>query len=332
MEDEGADLLHEAAWQVYAVPPEEFVSTRTAWVKRLRGEGHRDLAKTVGTLRKPSVSAAAINGLVRADEPVVQQLRDVGDRLRHAQSALDAAGLAALRGERDDVLAAWVEAAQAHSPSGALTAAVEAEVRSTAVAALADAQATDVVLSGTLTRALSYSGFGEVDVADAVARTSTGVMLTRIEGGRAAQPAEDAAAPEHTEDGIEDDEDDEDVDDDEDDEDEEVAEDDTDDELDGALEHVQEDLDQAETDVSDARARRREALSVEKQTLARVTEAEQAVEQARQLLAEAERHLAEATHAHDEAAAELTEADTALTEARERRDTAREALEEAEDA
>lgn len=346
MEDEGPDLLAEAAWQVYGVPPAEFVAARTAWVKRLRGEGHRELAKSVGALRKPSVSAAAVNALVRADDPVAQRLRDVGGRLRHAQSALDAAGLTTLRGERDEVLAQWVEAARTHAPGGTLTAAVEGEVRATAVAALADASATEVVLSGTLTRALAYSGFGEVDLADAVARTSTGVVLTRIEGGRTDEDPGDDGVPddgpgdvadaepegeeaddvveaeyeaevddEHEgEDGVDD---------------EHEAEDGVDEE---ALEQLREALAQAESEVSEARSRRRDAAGAEKRTSTGVTVAERGLEQARRLLEQAERHLADATRAQDAAAAELAEADAALTETRERRDAAREALEEAEDA
>ena len=181
--------LRQAAWEVYGVAPPDFVATRTRWVKELRSRTQRAAAKSVAALRKPSVSAAAVNALVRAQDPVAGQLRDLGTRLRHAQSALDAEGLAALRGERDEVLRAWVAAARQHA-TGTLAATAESEVRDTAVAALADGAAAEVVLSGTLTRALSYSGFGEVDVSDAVARTSTGVVLTRIEGGGATETSD----------------------------------------------------------------------------------------------------------------------------------------------
>ena len=109
-------------------------------------------------MRKPSVAAGAMNALVRTDDPAVSALRAVGERLRHAQSALDAAGIAALRPERDAALQAWVTAAR--EQLGGSSAAVDAEVRDTAVAALADPGAADAALSGTLTRALSYSGFG----------------------------------------------------------------------------------------------------------------------------------------------------------------------------
>jgi len=177
------EALSRAVQAVYAVPAAEFVATRTALAKELRAAGHREAAKELTGMRKPGVSAAAVNAVVRAQDPVVDRLVELGGAMRQATSALDGRTLAALRTDRDELLRDWVRAAAEHA-GGSLTSAVEAEVRDTAVAALADADATEVVTSGHLTRALSYSGFGEVDLADAVARTSTGVVLTRIEGGR----------------------------------------------------------------------------------------------------------------------------------------------------
>lgn len=342
MEDDGPELLQEAAWQVYAVPPAEFVATRTAWVRRLRGEGHREIAKAVNALRKPSVSAAAVNALARSEDPVRQRLRDVGAHLRHAQSALDGASLAALRGERDALLTEWVVAARRHAPGDSLTAAVEAEVRDTAVAALADAEATEVVLSGTLTRALSYSGFGEVDVADAVARTSTGVVLTRLEGGRGGEPKADAddapeePAADEADEGATDEPAADEEDEAENNEEDEPAEDEAEaDEAEGdedELTDLRDELEQAEAEVSAAHDRRRAAAAADRTAGSQVTRAERAVDEARQVLTRAEQELEEASAARATTADELSEAETALSTARERRDAAREALEEAEDA
>lgn len=298
MNETGDGLLRDAARAVYAVSPADFVATRKEWVRKARDAKDTAGARAIGALRKPSVSAAAVNALVRAEDPVVEQLRDVGARLRHAQSALDAGGLAALRSDRDAVLTAWVAAARAHAPGGTLTAAVQAEVRDTAIAALADPEATEVVLSGALTRALAYSGFGEVDVADAVARTSTGVVLTRIQGGRAGEGgAEDAP--------------------DEDDPDE--------------LERLRALLGAAEGEVSQARARWRSVADAAQRASSRVTVAGQGLEQARRLLAQAEQHLG-AARAEDRASQEeLDDADEALASARAHRDEARALLKEAED-
>ena len=184
-EQDTPDPLRAAVEGLYAVAPGEFIARRTALVKQARSNGLKELANEIGALRKPSVSAWAVNQVVRARAHTVAQLRDLGARLRHAQSTLDAAALGGLRAERDEALAGLVRGAgEVSARSGhPLTAAADAEVRDTGIAALADAGAEEVAWSGALTRSLSYSGFGEVDVSDAVARTGTGVILTRIEGG-----------------------------------------------------------------------------------------------------------------------------------------------------
>lgn len=355
----GAETSARAAWELYGLPPAEFVAARTTWVKRLRSDGLREEATSVAALRRPSVAAAAMNGLVRAEHPVAEWLQDVGTRLRHAQSALDAAGLRAMRGERDQLLDDWVAAAQEHADAR-LTSAVEAEVRSTAVAALAEAEAAEVVLSGTLTRALSYSGFGEVDVSDAVARTSTGVVLTRIEGGGsgtdgAREPAGDPEANgDPAADGAK----------------EEVAEASDDgpahEDTDGPahedtapdvavaavgaesqarataqaqaeaaaaeLAQLRGELEEAETEVGSARGERRAAAEQLEAAASRAAVADRGLEQARRLLEQAETHAARALAEQQEAQAGLEAAEATLDLARERRDRARAALEEAEDA
>lgn len=355
------DALRRVVSELYAVEPAGFVAARKEWVTRLRSAGLREVAKEVGALRRPSVSAAAVNALVRAGDPVVGRLRDVGARMRQAQSALDAATLAGLRGERDELLRDWVAAAAEHAPAP-LAAAAGAEVRDTAIAALADAAATEVVTSGHLTRALSYSGFGEVDVADAVARTSTGVVLTRIEGG-AAGP-EDDESDEAEGDEVEDDTDESDEEDlvDHGDLDEQVGGEDEDDELeeevDGNLDEddeVDEDvdledpedeqesadeellarlameLDEAEKEVAAARAARRKAADAAARASSAVAVAQEQVTQAERLLASAIKALEKATTAEAEATTSLEDAEDELRASREHRDAAKVALEEAED-
>ncbi|AXH96512.1 hypothetical protein [Ornithinimicrobium avium] len=326
---EGADqessdaVLEHVVDALYAVAPTDFVAARTARVKGLRADGLRETAKQVAALRRPSVAAAAVNATVRADDPVVARLEDLGARMRHAQSALDASALSALRGEREEVLAAWVAAAREHA--GGLTAAVEAEVRDTAVAALADAAASEVVTSGSLTRALSYSGFGEVDVADAVARTSTGVVLTRLEGGRGEQPAQDE------------DEDAEEPAQDEDEDAEEPAQDEdtprpaTRSARGGAVGDLEMALDAAEKVVAAARAARKQAATDQAAAQEAATGAVSRVEQAEQLLREAREESERAVEVAEAAARTLEAAEAELRRSRQERDTARAALEEAED-
>lgn len=191
--------VQSAAAELYAGALADFVPRRTALVKQARAAKDREAATEIGGLRKPSVAAWTVNGVVRGHPDVVARLRDVGVRLRHAQATLDATSLATLRGERDQALPHLLDAArQVGAAAGtSLSTVVESEIRDTAIAALADEAAQEVAWSGALTRALTYSGFGEVDVADAVAQTSTGVRLVRIEGG-ADKAGEPDAGPEGT--------------------------------------------------------------------------------------------------------------------------------------
>ena len=124
-------------------------------------------------------------------QDVVADLVDLGERMRSAQSRLDAAALTGMRKERDATVEVYVRAAtRAVSDAGrSLSPAAQQEVRATAIAALADEQASAAVTSGQLTRSLSYSGFGEVDLAEALARTTGGAILTVVPGGRGPGPA-----------------------------------------------------------------------------------------------------------------------------------------------
>lgn len=359
------EALSRAVQAVYAVPAAEFVATRTALAKELRAAGHREAAKELTGMRKPGVSAAAVNAVVRAQDPVVDRLVELGGAMRQATSALDGRALAALRTDRDELLRDWVRAAAEHA-GGSLTSAVEAEVRDTAVAALADADATEVVTSGHLTRALSYSGFGEVDLADAVARTSTGVVLTRIEGGRVededegselgqaesdepVDAEEDDEEPDEEDDAEPDDEGDESEDlsetvgefedDEPDDEDEDDDEPDDEDAEELDVDDLEMELDEAEKVVAAARAERRRRVRAETDAEARVEEAAAEVSRAEEALRQAQEQLGAVQQALEVARTQLTAAqddragaEETLRAARERRDEARVALEEAEDA
>ena len=119
-------------------------------------------------LRRPTVAAWLLNTLVRVQPELVEQLLQLGPGLAQAQAGGDAGALRALGEQRRQLVGAVV--AQAVAAAGrAIAAAVRDEVAATLEAALADPASADAVRSGRLVRALSYAGFGEVDLADAVA-------------------------------------------------------------------------------------------------------------------------------------------------------------------
>jgi hypothetical protein len=170
--------------ELYAADPDDFMAVRKRLVAEAKADGDAAAATEIGRLRKPSIAAWALNLAARKDPDVVVRLVDLGRTMRAAQSRLDTATLTGLRPERDRLVAEVVGAAEA-AVAGAgrrLTPPAQQDVRATVIAALADEQAAQAVASGQLTRALSYSGFGEVDVSEAVARTSSGSILTVLRG------------------------------------------------------------------------------------------------------------------------------------------------------
>lgn len=153
---------------LYAVPPEEFTAARTAAVKAARVAGDRDAAAHLVALRRPSASAWVVNQLVRQSPDLIDQLLDLGHALAAAQASGAGDALRELGAQRRDLVAAVAQQAVADSGRPA-TAAVRLEVEQTLEAALADPASGEAVRSGRLVRALSYAGFGAVELDGAVA-------------------------------------------------------------------------------------------------------------------------------------------------------------------
>ncbi len=169
---------------LYAVGPDDFMATRRRLVADAKSAGDSAAAAEIGRLRKPSVAAWAVNLVARNRQDTLEQLVDTGTRMRIAQSHLDTATLTSLRPDRDRLIAQFTDAAvvEVAEAGRTLSATGQQEIRDTVIAALASEDATHAVVSGQLTRALSYSGFGEVDLSEAVARTSSGSILTVLPG------------------------------------------------------------------------------------------------------------------------------------------------------
>ncbi|MFC7489101.1 MULTISPECIES: hypothetical protein [unclassified Knoellia] len=205
------EVVAAAAASLYAVPLAEFIASRKALAASAKADGHAASAKEILALRKPTVTAWAMNLACRDDSGVIADLVGLGARMRAAQARLDAKVLTSVRGERDASVAAYVErvAEVATAAGAALSASGRDEVRATAIAALADESASDALASGQLTRALSYSGFGEVDLSGAVGVTSSGSIMSVIKGGKPQVDPESEAESEPAEEQPDDDDDDE---------------------------------------------------------------------------------------------------------------------------
>ncbi|WP_349865709.1 hypothetical protein [Leifsonia sp. WHRI 6310E] len=150
--------LREVAGELYAGAPAEFVERRSA----AAAGAARDLAKEIRAFRKPTASAAAINALVREHPDTVEDVLEIGDRMRAAFADRDRAAIRELTRDRQRLL-------QKATHGLGLSAAVEREVEETLQAAVVDAAAAAAVRSGMLLRALESTGVDQVDVSDAVA-------------------------------------------------------------------------------------------------------------------------------------------------------------------
>jgi hypothetical protein len=192
--------------ELFGLPPERFVAARDEVARRLRREGDAEAARRVKALRRPSLSAWAVNQLARSQQRALEGLLAAGERLRAAhQAALaggDAAELrAATRAEREAV-AGLVSAAldrlrEAGHPT---TETIRDRIAATLHAAAASPEAADLVRHGRLIADLDPSGFGAAPGGPAAvpgrpaAASSRPAAAAEVDGHRATAAEDDAAA------------------------------------------------------------------------------------------------------------------------------------------
>ncbi|HEU5268536.1 MAG TPA: hypothetical protein VFU36_01340 [Jatrophihabitans sp.] len=161
--------LDTAADRLYALAADEldgFAQRRAELVAQARADGDKALAGQIGKLRKPVLAAGLVNQLVREQPAAIGELTELAHALREAHRHLRGNELRQLSERRQQVLGKLTGLAR---KAGKVTDSVLDQLRATFEAAVADEAAEQAVLSGRLTAALSYSGFGAVDIGDAVA-------------------------------------------------------------------------------------------------------------------------------------------------------------------
>lgn len=158
------------AFDLYALPFDEFVAARTSAAKAASGSG-KELVAAVKGLPKPSVAAWAVNMLAFHEPGVLAQLAALGQRMRAAQASLDAAGLRELSRERRTLLGTAVDTAQfvAERQGRSISATIAADVEQTLRAMTADEGAAAAAQSRLLVKTLSADGVDTVDLDGAVA-------------------------------------------------------------------------------------------------------------------------------------------------------------------
>lgn len=182
------DPLLEAADRIYGADPGDFISERDAAAKEA---ADKELGKRIKSLRKPSVSAWAVNLLVRREAGQIEQVLALGEQLRTAAEALDGEELRALTRQRRQLTAAVTTQARGVAKERGLkvTTAVADQVEATLTAAMVDEGCAAAVRSGLLVAPLTATGVGEVDLAAAVAAPEAlGFQATARDAEPAARP------------------------------------------------------------------------------------------------------------------------------------------------
>jgi hypothetical protein len=184
--------VDEAADELYGLLPDEFTARRNELAAQARADGDAAARNAISQLRRPTVAAWLVNTVVRTHPADVDALLRLGDELRSAQRKLAAAELRELSVRRREAIGALAEVARSAAADAGHPVGDDAlrDVQATLEAAVADEQAETAVRSGRLTTALSYSGFGGVDVTDAVAAAGGKPRLTLVRS-----PAESPSRP-----------------------------------------------------------------------------------------------------------------------------------------
>jgi hypothetical protein len=154
--------FEQIADELYGLLPDEFISARDEHITRAKAERHRELARDLGRLRRPTQTGWLVNQLWRDQREQVEELLALADDFGAAMAAGDGKQLQALTITRREMEGRLVRratdlAADAGVPAGAD---MLREVQETLGAALVSGEAADQVRSGRLVRPLSYSGFG----------------------------------------------------------------------------------------------------------------------------------------------------------------------------
>ena len=193
------DRLAAAVAELYGAAPEGFTGRRAELAAAARDAGDRAAAKAIGALRRPTRAAWVVNRLARADPSVPGKLAELAGALRAAQEAKHGPRLRELSAARGALVDALTAQALATAGLPDPPQSLRLEVSETLTAALADPEVGAAFATGTLTRAMQWSGFGVLPAADdssADAATPSGVPADESVA-RADHPAEQdrAAGP-----------------------------------------------------------------------------------------------------------------------------------------
>ena len=144
--------LQSIAGDLYGVPLDEFITTRTERYEAARDDDQKALARQIKALRKPHAAAWALNMMFRERLDLIQDVIDLGDDLREAQAASDGSTIRRLDLTRRELMKKMIREATyvANQKGLSLSAAASDGMEQTLWAAMLDPDAAGAVLTGLL--------------------------------------------------------------------------------------------------------------------------------------------------------------------------------------
>jgi hypothetical protein len=155
--------IDEAADQLYALAPGDFIEARDGLLRQARESGDRELAAAIAELRKPTAVGWLANRLARERPEQLADFLALGPPLREASETLSGQALRDLSRQRQQLVAALVREARqvaAAQPGPRISEDVARGLETTLHAALADPAAAASLAAGRLSGTLSHTGFG----------------------------------------------------------------------------------------------------------------------------------------------------------------------------
>jgi hypothetical protein len=192
--------IEDAASQLYALPPGDFVEARDSLLRVARESGDRELAAAIAALRKPTAVAWLANRLARERPEQLADFLALGPLLREASATLSGPALRDLSRQRQQLVQALVREARhvvAGQPGPRVSEEVTRALEATLHAALADPDAAASVAAGRLSGSLSYTGFGAAPTPGSAVpegAPSTNTAATATATAKKTSPADRRAA------------------------------------------------------------------------------------------------------------------------------------------
>lgn len=180
---------------LFALPPDRFISARDELAHRLAKEDDEEGAAEVKKLRKPTLVAWALNQLQRRHGKDLSRLLDAGEALRTAQrraasGAADSGFQDATEGRRRAVRDLAVKATRILEEAGKPGPAAEAEIGRTLEAASIDPEAGQQLVQGRLSRPIStVPGFDSVGGFEVISGSGGGTDMEGLDTGSSASRA-----------------------------------------------------------------------------------------------------------------------------------------------